>query len=70
MIKGRNTRVKRERYIPTSATRMVTGSGSEMKFNPAVLKTWQEDACDADNWKHGRVSDPYRDNYARVFGHD
>ncbi len=42
---------------------LVVGEGSDMQFNPPVWEKWQSDACDADDWKHGRVSDKYLDHY-------
>jgi len=70
MLVGKNTRRRRKRAVPNVNTPIVVGKGKDMQFNPPVIKTWREDACDADNWKHGRVSDPYRDNYERIFGHN
>ncbi len=45
---------------------MVVGEGSDMQFNPVLWEKWNSDACDADDWKHGRVSDPYRSHYDQV----
>ena len=45
---------------------LVVGEGADMQFNPATWKTWNEDACEADDWKHGRVSKAYRDNYDAI----
>lgn len=69
MLKGNNTKVHRTRIVPNKNTQLVVGSGNNMQFNPSVFKTWQEDACDADDWKHGRISDTYRNHYERIFGH-
>jgi len=65
---GKNTKVKRVRYPHDQ--QLVVGEGSDMQFNPNVYKQWEEDACDADAWKHGRVSTAYMENYSRIFGHD
>lgn len=67
MIVGANT--KRRRVRNPYDRNLVVGQGSDMQFNPSVIKTWKEDACEKDPWKYGRVSDPYRDNYERIFGH-
>jgi len=45
---------------------LVVGQGSDMQINPPLWNKWQNDACDADDWKHGRVSDPYREHYNQV----
>ena len=45
---------------------LVVGQGKDMQFNPPVWEKWQSDACDRDMWKHGRISDPYRDNYDKI----
>lgn len=45
---------------------MVIGEGKDMQFNPVLWEKWNSDACDADDWKHGRVSDPYRENYGGI----
>lgn len=64
---GKDTKVKRQRVAPNSQIPLVVGAGKNMQFNPPVFKSWQEDACDADDWKHGRVTEAYRDNYDRIF---
>jgi len=61
---GKNTKRKRVRYPHDS--NLVIGEGSDMQFNPRTYKQWQEDACDADMWKHGRTSDEYRDGYDQI----
>lgn len=61
---GKNTKRKRIRY--PHDRQLVVGRGSDMQFNPKMWKQWNEDACDADMWKHGRISDPYRDNYDKI----
>jgi hypothetical protein len=45
---------------------LVVGKGKDMQFNPTIWEQWNSDACDADDWKHGRVSQPYRDNYDNI----
>jgi len=45
---------------------LVVGQGSDMQVNPKVWEKWNSDACDADDWKHGRVSDPYRTGYDKI----
>jgi hypothetical protein len=45
---------------------LVVGSGKDMQFNPEIWEKWNSDACDADDWKHGRVSDLYRKNYQNI----
>lgn len=45
---------------------LVVGEGKDMQFNPKTWEKWNSDACDADDWKHGRVSDRYRDNYDKI----
>ena len=47
-------------------SQLVVGKGSDMQFNPVLFEKWNSDACDADDWKHGRVSDLYRDNYDNI----
>lgn len=64
MIKGVNTKKHRIRYPHDSE--LVIGKGKDMQFKPETYEQWQNDACDADDWKHGRVSDPYRDNYDAI----
>jgi len=61
---GKNTKRKRTRTPHTK--NLTTGSGSDMQFNPQVMEQWQNDACDADDWKHGRISDKYRYNYDQI----
>jgi len=46
---------------------LAVGEGADMQVNPQLWKKWQNDACDADDWKHGRVSDAYRDHYDETF---
>jgi len=45
---------------------LVVGEGSDMQFNPTVWEKWNSDACDADDWKHGRVSESYRKGYDKI----
>lgn len=45
---------------------LVVGEGKDMQFNPTVWEKWNSDACDADDWKHGRKSDAYRENYDQI----
>jgi len=45
---------------------LVVGSGSDMQIRPDLWEKWNSDACDKDMWKHGRISDPYRDNYDKI----
>ncbi|MDZ4243849.1 MAG: hypothetical protein U1C57_01960 [Candidatus Doudnabacteria bacterium] len=45
---------------------LVVGTGSNQRFRDDVWQKWQEDACDRDQWKHGRISDPYRENYDKI----
>lgn len=45
---------------------LVVGEGKDMQFNPTLWNKWQNDACDADDWKHGRVSDLFRNNYDNI----
>ena len=61
---GKNTKRKRVRH-PHDST-LVVGEGSDTQFNPKTWQQWQNDACDKDMWKHGRISDPYRDNYDKI----
>lgn len=68
MIKGKNTKVHSVRYPANQDKTLVVGKDENMQFNPNIWRQWQEDACDADAWKHGRTSAPYRENYDRIFG--
>ncbi len=59
---GKNTKRTRVRY-PHDST-LVVGEGKDMQFNPDTYEQWQQDACDRDLWKHGRVSNAFRDGIA------
>ena len=56
---GKKTKKKHIRK-PHNST-LVVGEGSDMQINPETYEQWQVDACDKDMWKHGRVSNAYRD---------
>ena len=42
---------------------LIIGEGSNMEINPTLWEKWNSDACDRDDWKHGRVKQNYLDNY-------
>ena len=65
-IVGKNTKRKRIPYPANHDKNLVVGQGKDMQFNPKIWEKWNSDACDTDDWKHGRVSDLYRDNYDNV----
>jgi len=64
MITG--PRTKKRPYRHPHDKKLVVGEGSDMQFNPKVWEQWNSDACDRDDWKHGRVSDRYRQNYDKI----
>ncbi len=51
---------------PPERQPFITGEGSDMQVNPVLWEKWNSDACDADDWKHGRTSDRYRGNYDSI----
>jgi len=51
---------------PSRQQALVVGEGSDMQINPVLWEQWNSDACDADDWKHGRVSNPYREYYDQI----
>ena len=61
---GKNT--KREHVRRPHDSTLVVGEGSDMQIKPETFEQWQVDACDKDMWKHGRVSNPYRNNYDNI----
>lgn len=45
---------------------LLQGKGKELQFKPDVWEQWNSEACDKDQWKHGRVSELYRIGYENI----
>jgi len=50
----------------TMTESLVVGKGKDMKFRDDIWEKWNSNACDRDQWKHGRVTCLYQKNYDQI----